>query len=90
MAMIPNPSDWLLTCQPSVFDAAVRALREILMLRPEDYFQREDGKIVIDTTAGRTRLDDMSVGYKSVIAMATDIMRELMAHYDNIELRAAP
>ncbi|TPN82562.1 hypothetical protein FJ987_16465 [Mesorhizobium sp. CU2] len=89
MATIPNPSDWLLTCPPSVFDAAARALREILMLRPEDYFQREDGRIVIETAAGRVRLEEMSVGYKSVIAMATDIMRELMAHYDNLEYAAA-
>lgn len=89
MATISNPSDWLLKCPSDLFDAAARALREILMLREEDYFQRHDDRIVVDTAAGRVRLDDMSVGYKSVTAMATDIMRELMGHYDNLEFASA-
>ncbi len=55
----------------------------------EDYFEREDGHVVVETVAGRTRLEDLSVGYKSVIAMASDIMQELMVHYDNLEYASA-
>ncbi|TBA94429.1 AAA family ATPase [Rhizobium ruizarguesonis] len=89
MATIPNPADWLLSCPAETFDAAVRALKEILMLDPSDYFARESGHIIIESSGGRTRLEDMSVGYKSVIAMATDIIRELTRFYDNLEYASA-
>ncbi|AGS25642.1 AAA family ATPase [Rhizobium etli] len=89
MATIANPSDWLLTCDEAEFEPAVRALREILMLEANDYFAREDGHIVIESSGGRTRLEEMSVGYKSVIAMATDIIRELLRFYDNLEYASA-
>ncbi len=89
MATIANPADWLLTCDDAKFEPAVRALREILMLEANDYFAREDGHIVIQTSGGRTRLEEMSVGYKSIIAMATDIIRELLRFYDNLEYASA-
>ncbi|WEJ35650.1 AAA family ATPase [Sinorhizobium prairiense] len=89
MATIPNPADWLRNCPDETFDAAVRALKEILMLKPDDYFAREDGHIIIESSGGRTRFEDMSVGYKSVIAMATDIIRELTRFYDNLEFACA-
>jgi predicted ATPase len=89
MATIANPSDWLLTCADAQFEPAVRALREILMLEANDYFAREDGHIVIESSGGRTRLEEMSIGYKSIIAMATDIIRELLRFYDNLEYASA-
>ena len=89
MATIPNPADWLLTCDGRDFEAAVRALREILMLGPKDRFTREDGYIVIESSGGPIRLEEMSVGYKSIIAMATDIIRELLRFYDNLEFASA-
>lgn len=89
LATIPNPSEWLVRCKQSDFDAVARALREILLLDPDDFFERDGGSVLIDTAAGRMRLEDMSVGYKSVIAMATDIMRELLLHFDNLEFASA-
>ncbi|WP_439630814.1 AAA family ATPase [Shinella sp.] len=89
MATIANPSDWLLDCPSAHFEPAVRALREILMLETNDYFARENGHIVIESSAGRIRLEEMSVGYKSIIAMATDIVRELLRFYDNLEYASA-
>ncbi|RVH76908.1 hypothetical protein CN204_31895 [Sinorhizobium meliloti] len=89
MATIPNPADWLLTCDGRDFEAAVRALREILMLDPKDRFTRDDGHIVIEASGGPIRLEEMSVGYKSIIAMATDIIRELLRFYDNLEFASA-
>lgn len=89
MATIPNPSDWLLGCDDRDFEPAVRALREILMLDAKDYFAREGGHIVIESSGGPLRLEEMSVGYKSIIAMATDIIRELLRFYDNLEFASA-
>jgi uncharacterized protein (TIGR02646 family) len=89
LATIANPIDWLRRSSPSVFDAAARALREILMLGDDAVFLQKDDQVLIDTGAECVPLSEMSVGYKSVIAMATDIMRELMYHYDNLEFAHA-
>ncbi|MCH2077579.1 MAG: AAA family ATPase [Rhodobacteraceae bacterium] len=94
MAMIANPIDWLTSLKPQDFDAAARALREVLMLAKEDDFERElesdgGGRIFITANGERTALKDMSVGYKSVIAMVCDIIRELLYQYDNLEFAHA-
>jgi predicted ATP-binding protein involved in virulence len=61
------------------------------MLGPDAHFERDKAKrrLDIQTATGPVPLEEMSVGYKSVIAMATDIMRELMLHYDNVEYASA-
>lgn len=85
MATISNPNEWLAGCPKPVFDAAVRAMREILVLGDKGDFIRDDNRIFVRTENGRLPLSELSVGYKSVIALATDIMRELSYHYDNLE-----
>ncbi len=92
--MIANPIHWLTDLDDDKFYAAARALREILMLDEEDDFERDDdantrGQIFIRQHGQRTALQDLSVGYKSVIAMACDIIRELLYHFDNIEFAHA-
>ena len=96
MATIPNPAQWLLSVDQATFDAAARALREVLMLGRSAAFLREydegtsgKGRVIIETDGGRTPLSEMSVGYKSVVAMATDIIREMSYYYDNLEYAAA-
>lgn len=89
MDVIANPVDWLNSLDDETFDAAARALREILMLDRSAMFARVDGRVIIETESGRTPLSEMSVGYKSVIAMAADIMREMFYHYDNLEYASA-
>lgn len=90
MDMIANPIHWLGALEGKAFFAAARALRVILMLDNEDDFERDDdpntpGAIYIRQNGQRTALKDLSVGYKSVIAMACDIIRELLYHFDNLE-----
>ncbi|MEL6688670.1 MAG: AAA family ATPase, partial [Pseudomonadota bacterium] len=89
MAMIANPIDWLTSLDQAEFEAAARALREVLMLSNDDDFVRDEdegeGRIYITANGARTALKDMSVGYKSVIAMVCDIIRELLYQYDNLE-----
>jgi hypothetical protein len=89
LATIPNPEHWLLDCDRPVFDAAVRALREILMLERDANISRENGQILIQTSSGSARLKELSVGYKSIIALSVDVMRELMQHFDNLEEASA-
>src|SRR6185295_11698167 len=85
----PNPEHWLLDCDRPVFDAAVRALREILMLERDGKISRDNGQILIETSGGSARLKELSVGYKSILALSVDVMRELMQHFDNLEEASA-
>jgi len=89
LATIPNPEHWLLDCDRPVFDAAVRALREILMLERDGKISRDNGQILIETSGGSARLKELSVGYKSILALSVDVMRELMQHFDNLEEASA-
>ncbi|MBS0124707.1 AAA family ATPase [Thetidibacter halocola] len=94
MDMIANPIHWLSSLDEPQFFAAARALREVLMLSDDDDFERDDdpdtpGSIFIRQNGQRIAMKDMSVGYKSVIAMVSDIIRELLYHFDNLEYAAA-
>ncbi|GAA0274420.1 AAA family ATPase [Alteraurantiacibacter aestuarii] len=86
MMVIPNPIQWLLELDDEKkFDAAVRALRVVLMLDDDAKILRDGERILIDTPQGSTPLSKMSVGYKSIVALSVDIIRELFHHYDNLE-----
>lgn len=87
LATLPHPANWLIGCDDKKFHAVVRALREVLMLDAEADVTRDPEKqrIMIETAQGLTPLSSLSEGYKSVVAMATDIARELLTHYDNLE-----
>ena len=94
MDMIANPIFWLSELNDEAFFAAARALREVLMLDVEDDFERDKdpdtpGQIYIRQGDQRVAMKDVSVGYKSVIAMVCDIIRELLYHYDNLEYACA-
>jgi len=89
LATLPNPIDWLTKCNDDQFNAAARALRVILMLNDDQVFERSDTQVIIDTMGRRAPLSEMSVGYKSVVALATDIIRELFYYYDNTEFAHA-
>lgn len=88
MATIANPIAWLRELRSrdqAKFDAAARALRIVLMLRDDALIDTDGDRLMIDTAQGSTPLDKLSVGYKSVIAMVVDIIRELFTYYDNLE-----
>jgi len=92
--MIANPIHWLTQLERDEFYAAARALRVVLMLDDADDFERDDdpdtpGQIYIRQNGNRVALKDLSVGYKSVIAMVCDVIRELLYHYDNLEFAHA-
>jgi len=89
LATLPNPVDWLVKCTDKQFDAAARALRVILMLDDDQVFERTDAQVIVETAGRRAPLSEMSVGYKSVVALATDIIRELFYYYDNTEFAHA-
>lgn len=91
VATLPNPEEWLLTCADAYFALAVRALRTMLLLREEAFVKRlPEGDvpkthIVFELDGREELLSGLSEGYKAVIAMGVDIMRELLEFWPDLE-----
>lgn len=77
---LSNPERWLLGLDDQAYAMVVRALREILSIQGDfEVLQRKEGRCSIVTAAGTpTPLAAVSSGFRSVLAMACDIMAGLM------------
>lgn len=90
LAMLRDPRDWLASQEEHVFHAIVRALRSILSLRDdESVIQTNQRELLIKTHNKLTPVEQLSDGYKSLFIMSIDIMRELLNHWDNLEVAEA-
>lgn len=87
LALLHDPSVWLEDADEHVFDAVVRAMRPVLSLRDEEDIVRLADKRVMVSAHGRlTPIAQMSDGYRVLFAMATDIMRNMVEVWGNLEL----
>lgn len=77
---------WLAALPDDRFDTVARALRSILQLGPDDRLVRDGGRIEADIFGSRVTLDELSDGYQSVVALATDIMRVMLHRWDAMEI----
>lgn len=85
-ASLPDPTNWLLNLkEEEKFDAVARALASLLALRPGEFVARDAHSIFIQRRTSPLPIEHMSDGYKSLFAMAVDIMREMLKHWDNLE-----
>lgn len=85
-ASLPDPTNWLLNLrEEKSFDAVARALASLLSLRPGEFVARDDRSIFIQRLTSPLPIEHLSDGYKSLFAMAVDIMREMLKHWDNLE-----
>lgn len=85
-ASLPDPTRWLLNIKEAEkFDAVARALASLLTLRLGEFVARDDRSIFIQRRNSRLPIEHLSDGYKSLFAMAVDIMREMLQHWDNLE-----
>jgi uncharacterized protein (TIGR02646 family) len=86
LAVIPYPGSWLQSLSPTQFDVVARALRVVLSLNEDDELISDDDRGICVRAAGQTTpIDRLSEGYRSVFAMVTDILRELLGHWSNLE-----
>ena len=91
LVTLANPQGWLLGCSENHFDLAVRALRALLLLPDEAIVERRpiDAKHkthVVFQFEGRVEsLDSLSEGYKTIVAMGVDIMREMLEYWTDLE-----
>ncbi|RYY22671.1 MAG: hypothetical protein EOP62_22635 [Sphingomonadales bacterium] len=83
-ATIPHPDNWLAVTKQ--FDPIARALADVLVLQAEDGLVRdEDGSVFVQTFGQPTPIDALSDGYRSVLAIAVDSMRWLLADWGDLE-----
>lgn len=91
LAVIENPTSWLMNAPQSDFDAAVRALRQILLLADEAMVARPlEGKrrgkqIMFEVQGDVAPLNRLSEGYKTIVATGVDVMRELLEYWPDLE-----
>jgi hypothetical protein len=91
-AVIRDPTYWLMHCSEDLFNLAVRALRPMLMLPDEGYVSRPpqqeagtDAAISLEIDGMSTPIVRLSEGYKTVVAMSVDIMREMLQYWPDLE-----
>ena len=88
---LPHPSKWLLSCSQQHFSLAVRALRTLLVLPDQAIVRRniqEDpgaSDILFELDGRIEQFSRLSEGYKTVVAMGVDIMREMLEYWPDLE-----
>ncbi|WP_429072693.1 AAA family ATPase [Aeromonas veronii] len=84
-ASLPDPTTWLLNIAEDEFNAVARALASLLTLRSGEFVSRDNHSIFIQRRTSTLPIGHLSDGYKSLFAMAVDIMREMLKYWDNLE-----
>jgi predicted ATP-binding protein involved in virulence len=90
-AIITNPTGWLMNCSDQDYNAAIRALRQLLQQQDASFVarplrgQRKGAEIMFELQGSSTSLKRLSEGYRTVVATAVDIMREMLHFWPNLE-----
>lgn len=92
LVRLPNPTQWLLSCTNKHFNLVVRALRTMMLLPDEAIVRRNSttqtfGRptVFFELEGRHESLETLSEGYKTVIAMGVDVMRELLDYWPDLE-----
>lgn len=84
--LIPHSLHWLESVDEYEFVPVARAMREILNLKgDEEIFRSDSGEVFIRSQVGDVSLLRLSDGYRSLIAMSLDIIRNMMREWGNLE-----
>lgn len=91
LVVLANPESWLLNASERDYRAAIRALRQ-LMLLPEESFisrpprgQRKNQELILELEGNNSPLQHLSEGYRTVMVTAVDMMREFLTFWPNLE-----
>jgi hypothetical protein len=91
LARLPNPVPWLLSCSKREFSLVVRALRTMMLLPDEALVRRgeklgsREPTVIFELNGRHESLETLSEGYKTIIAMGVDVMRELLDYWPDLE-----
>jgi len=67
------------------FEAAVAALKKLLMLDPKTPIRRKGGAVLVTTRDGPVPLRLLSDGFQSIVALCTDIMICLLERWPDLQ-----
>ena len=76
---------WLADLREPSFDFCARAIRRLLLEPESTVVERKDGRVVLSTSDGTKDLSQLSDGYRSMIALAADVMRFFMTRYGSMD-----
>jgi uncharacterized protein (TIGR02646 family) len=83
---LKDPVPWLMSLDEEHFDGVARSLKGLLPLSERDRLVRSKRRgIEVNAFGTQLTLDELSDGYQSVIALATDMMQVLMHRWEAIE-----
>jgi len=90
LVTLADPKHWLLNCSDAHFALAVRALRTMLLLPDEAVVDRQPEvpprtRMIFELEGRVESLDSLSEGYKTILAMGVDIMREMLNYWTDLE-----
>jgi energy-coupling factor transporter ATP-binding protein EcfA2 len=85
-APLTDAAGWLLTLPDDQFTAAARGLRSLLDLGPKELLSRhrKEGEVRCNTLGATVPIGELSDGYQSVLALATDIMNVLFSKWTDL------
>ena len=83
---VGDTTSWLLGLPPERFDEVAAALRQLLLLEEGELLLRNPGAgaVEVERDGDRVRLEELSAGYQSVIALATDVVKVLLSLWDTV------
>lgn len=85
-AMLSNPTTFFRSLPPSRRDAAARAAKVLLNLADDVRIVRAPGdRMQIVKKDGRESFDDLSDGYRSMLALASDIMAVMFDQWEDMK-----
>jgi hypothetical protein len=81
---IGDATSWLLKLDEKQFDYVALALRQLLMLGEDERLVRDRSRqrVLAQVEGARVPLEDLSAGYQSVVALATDVMKVVLRLWD--------
>jgi uncharacterized protein (TIGR02646 family) len=87
---LTNARSWLLSLRDAPFEYSARAIKQLLQHEGEGELKRQRGrqgtvKLVFNSLGTSSTLEQLSDGYQSVVALATDIMEVMLKHWDAVE-----
>jgi ABC-type sulfate/molybdate transport systems ATPase subunit len=86
---LPDPMVWLKNLSPDTFSVVSRGLREILSLEESDGLVLDDQYGPCVRAQGRMiPINRLSDGYRSMVALAVDVIRRVMSDAKNLETAA--
>lgn len=77
-----NAERYLISLDQPGFDAFAKALKALLGLKPENDIERREQRIYFHLNNAPIRLDELSDGYQSMVALAVDFMSSIPNVYE--------